>query len=539
MDVVALEEAVKPIASILSNIDQKVYVAKFNYVDRQDGLTADMSAAIMIYTMGSSSDDKSLYHVLNSILRSDEPNRSDQLKSWFLYLKLFITALSHLPSYRGTIYRGVKNNLSDFYTINKTFVWWGFSSCTKSINVLQSNLFLGNKGAGTLFIIDCFSGKDIGQHSHYPKEDEVLLVAARQFEVVGRLNLASDLWVIHIKETKPPFPFLETDNSISSTFEIVSPDKTNGSPSTNKCSKCLKTISNLLTSDAQTTTDDIICNVQVEAEIVTHQDLEEMLPIENLTSDPVQSTSSDVTLVNSVENIDEAINSESSKMISSSLPSCTSAKMGDKQSSKEKLINSGVEENSLTSMSINKHTTIPNNSERKTISFQNMLITTESIGVILENIRENIQLEILHFVSNYLGDEMLHDIIQALVGRSLLRVFIINNRITDVGAMSIAKLLCSAPRTLYLLHLENNLITDQGVKSVINALPRHPDSTLKSLSFSRNRLVEDGCIDDIIDVLNGNHSLRSLYLDKCNLSEDGKQRLQHAFGKKAAFSLHV
>jgi len=145
MDVVALEEAVKPIASILSNIYQKVYVAKLNYVERQDGLTADMSAAIMIYTMGSSSDDKPLYHVLNSILRSVEPNRRDQLKSWFLYLKLFITALSHLPSYRGTIYRGVKNNLSDFYTINKTFIWWGFSSCTKSINVLQSNLFLGKQ----------------------------------------------------------------------------------------------------------------------------------------------------------------------------------------------------------------------------------------------------------------------------------------------------------------------------------------------------------------------------------------------------------
>jgi Ran GTPase-activating protein (RanGAP) involved in mRNA processing and transport len=92
---------------------------------------------------------------------------------------------------------------------------------------------------------------------------------------------------------------------------------------------------------------------------------------------------------------------------------------------------------------------------------------------------------------------------------------------------------------LSLLNLENNLITDQGVKSIINALSRHPNSTLKSLSFSRNRLVEDGCIDDIIDVLKENHSLKSLYLDKCNLSEDGKQRLQHAIGQTATFSLLV
>jgi hypothetical protein len=139
----------------------------------------------------------------------------EKLEPWLLYLKLFLTALSHLPSCHGTLYRGVKLDLSEHYKPGETVVWWGFSSCTIAIQVLQSELFLGKTGARTMFTIECDSGKDIRKHSFYPKEDEVLLLAATQFQVVGCLDHGHGLQMIQLKEIQPLFPLLLPVTQIS------------------------------------------------------------------------------------------------------------------------------------------------------------------------------------------------------------------------------------------------------------------------------------------------------------------------------------
>ncbi|CAF4334080.1 unnamed protein product, partial [Rotaria sordida] len=87
-------------------------------------------------------------------------------------------------------------------------VWWGFSSCTTAVNVLNSNQFLGAKGDRTMFTLQCLSAKDIRKHSYYPAEDEVLLMAATQFKVIGCLN-QGDLHIIQLEETPPPFPLMQ------------------------------------------------------------------------------------------------------------------------------------------------------------------------------------------------------------------------------------------------------------------------------------------------------------------------------------------
>ncbi|CAF4846770.1 unnamed protein product, partial [Rotaria socialis] len=83
---------------------------------------------------------------------------------------------------------GVKLDLSERYTKGKTIVWWGFSSCTTTIGVLKSALFLGTTGARTMFTLQCLSARNIQNHSHFPAEDEVLLMAATQFKVMSCLN---------------------------------------------------------------------------------------------------------------------------------------------------------------------------------------------------------------------------------------------------------------------------------------------------------------------------------------------------------------
>jgi hypothetical protein len=203
---VTLEIAIEPLIAFLPSIQTHAYIAKERCKKLVDDLTPDESASIMLYTMGWQPYDKSLYVVLNKTLRSTD---RQILTPWFRYLKLFLTALSRLPSQHRFIYRGIKLDLSDHYRSGETVVWWGFSSCCKSVDTLQSELFLGTTGTRTIFTIECDSGKDIGKYSYYPSEEEVLLLAATQFRIEGYLDQGHGLHIIQLKEIQPPFPLLQ------------------------------------------------------------------------------------------------------------------------------------------------------------------------------------------------------------------------------------------------------------------------------------------------------------------------------------------
>ena len=207
MPIVSLEKAVEPLLSVLPKILTYVYIAKKKCKKPKDGLTEDESASIMLYSMGWQPDNQCLFVALNATLRSRDRAK---LKLWYLYLKLFLTALFRLPPIPHLhVYRGVRLNMSEHYTPGTTVVWWGFSSCTKTLPILQSEEFLGATGVRTLFNIDCHSGRCIKNHSFYPSEDEILLLAATHFEVVGCLDQGSGLQLIQLKEIVPPYPLLQ------------------------------------------------------------------------------------------------------------------------------------------------------------------------------------------------------------------------------------------------------------------------------------------------------------------------------------------
>ena len=201
---VSLEEAVAPLVELVSDIKRKAWIAKTRATNPKDGLTSDESAAIILYSMEWPEEEQSLYQVLNSTLRAE---KRSLLKPWFLYLKLILTGLNKLPSLEGrTFYRGVKKDLSSNYPPGKTFVWWGFSSCTATIDVLDNEGFLGKTGIRTLFTIECKNAKNIRDHSMFADENEVLLMPATQLEVVSRYHPSSDVHIVQLKETEPLFP---------------------------------------------------------------------------------------------------------------------------------------------------------------------------------------------------------------------------------------------------------------------------------------------------------------------------------------------
>jgi hypothetical protein len=207
MPLVSLEEAVDPLISLVPEVERMVWTIKQNEFEGEHGLTDDESASIMLYTMEWKPRDKSFFVILNNTLQ--EADRQ-LLEPWFLYLRLIMTSLTKIPSnpHPLTVFRGVKEDLSAKYEEGKTVTWWGFSSCTTSVKVLSNERFLGQNGTRTLFNIECHSAKSIKHYSFYPKEEEVLLPPARQFQVMGYLNQGHGLHIIQLKEIEPKFPLI-------------------------------------------------------------------------------------------------------------------------------------------------------------------------------------------------------------------------------------------------------------------------------------------------------------------------------------------
>ncbi|CAF3572879.1 unnamed protein product [Rotaria sp. Silwood1] len=276
----------------------------------------------------------------------------------------------------------------------------------------------------------------------------------------------------------------------------------------NICSRC----SNLLTSNVETTTDDLLYNVKLDKDTMAYYDSEQVF----LYPKPIESI-----IEEAYKNEFKANDSYSSSLlplINSNIPVMPTGN----QEVEESITSQYSTDYYRMPSSINAHTATP---------FE----LVKSAKIIAENIRKFVSLEILYFSNNDLKDEGLYYILEAIADRSLLKFFIIDNNITDVSAMRIAKLLTESPQVMSLINLDKNLMAAKGVKSIIQVLPRDKKLGLKTWSVCGNTLINDECIDDIINILEENRSIKCLYLDKCNLSKDGKNRLQQVANEKSHF----
>ena len=117
---VSLEQAIKPLLTIVPDVEEMVWTVKQNCQHPPNNLSSDESASIMLYTLEWMPREQSLYFILKKTLRSQ--NRGDLL-SWFLFLRLFMFSLSKLPSTtHRMIYRGIRMDVSEDYPKGKTFI---------------------------------------------------------------------------------------------------------------------------------------------------------------------------------------------------------------------------------------------------------------------------------------------------------------------------------------------------------------------------------------------------------------------------------
>ena len=203
-----LYKACVPLTEIIHNIAYYVQQALDKTPEEPpDGLTIDESAAIRLYTIEWAKPHRSLYSMLNYTLK--KANR-EQLRPYFKYLKLFLTALVKLPCVPSlTVWRGVTEDLSTKFPSGKAVTWWAFSSCTTEMTVLENNMYLGTTGKRTLFSVEAVNGRDIGKHSRYASENEVLLLPGTYMIVQSQVSPAPDLYVIHLKQVIPEETLLE------------------------------------------------------------------------------------------------------------------------------------------------------------------------------------------------------------------------------------------------------------------------------------------------------------------------------------------
>jgi hypothetical protein len=206
--VLPLVKACAPLTSIIPNLSYYVELA-LNETPEQppDGLTIDESAAIRLYTMEWTGKQRSLYSMLNRTLKYDP---RDNLRPYFKYLKLFLTALAKLPCVpQSTVWRGVTKDMSAQLPPGTPVIWWAFSSCTTSLPVLENKMYLGTMGNRTLFSVEAINGRTIRAHSHFVTEDEILLLPGTQMVVQSQFSPADNLHIVHLRQIVPTDVLLE------------------------------------------------------------------------------------------------------------------------------------------------------------------------------------------------------------------------------------------------------------------------------------------------------------------------------------------
>ncbi|UJR29643.1 hypothetical protein I4U23_017191 [Adineta vaga] len=509
-------------------------IAKQNVRDVPDGLTKDERAAIYLYTMDWHPRDQTLSIRMNAALRTRDQK---QVVPYFAYLKLFLTALSRLPSIATTVWRGIAGDLSEDYLTGMDFVWWGFSSCTESLDLLESDQFLGKSGKRTLFNIQCQSGKDIRAHSYFMGEGEILLLPGTRFQVLGKVNPAPGFHIIHVKETGSA--------TTPSSVNAKSPNETCKSKQKKHSEK--PKIEKSASGVPKNTKEDVASPTLA----VKVTSLGQMFDKEKST------TQKTVPLLN------KTLKKGSVPMVASELPKYT-------------LINTQVSDVSIPKVVVEVSQSLPKkdvfnasqlpsynnkdleeliymNCNGSRVSFWNKNLNDQDADIILSELMVNVYwtqivlscnslgihaangfAEVLALKStirqlfldnNHLGDEGTTRLAWSLgLNRTLVELRLDVNGITDSGALELAAALYFHP-TIEKLSLSGNVIGDKGMKAFVKMLANN--NTLLELNLSSNRITDE-CLKDILKLLKRQGNLEFLDLRNNQLSDESNSAIIRA-----------
>ncbi|CAF1415551.1 unnamed protein product [Rotaria sp. Silwood1] len=179
------------------------------------------------------------------------------------------------------------------------------------------------------------------------------------------------------------------------------------------------------------------------------------------------------------------------------------------------------------------------NKQCKKLSLENNIITSQGAITIANSLNNNITLEALMLYHNNLSDLGVRHLSKVLsTNNSNLKILGIgSNNITDNGIQYLAQML-KKNQSLIVLGLVFNEITDQGVRLLTDVLT-HGNQTLQVLHLSKNKSISNSSFESLNYMLKRNHSLRELWMQNCNLSDNIKQSLRQIIRSKYDFRLEL
>ena len=170
----------------------------------------------------------------------------------------------------------------------------------------------------------------------------------------------------------------------------------------------------------------------------------------------------------------------------------------------------------------------------------NNRITCHGLEILVASLKENSTLKALDLSANEISDRGVRILSIGLhpEQKSSLKALHLNsNHISDDGVNDLAEML-RTNRTMTELWLGNNDIGWKGIEELTDVLA-YENQTLKCLSLSSNRFLTDRSVDDLINMLRENQTLTKLWLTNCNISEQGKIRLEQIAKRKRQFRLEL
>jgi hypothetical protein len=169
------------------------------------------------------------------------------------------------------------------------------------------------------------------------------------------------------------------------------------------------------------------------------------------------------------------------------------------------------------------------------LSLQSNKFTSIGAAILAESLKNNQSLETLYLGNNYISDDGVASLVHALISHNnVVKILVLQkNKITDKGAKYLAQLL-EVNQTLIWLYLGENEISDEGVRMISKAIETH-NKTLEMLVLSSNSLLTDLSVDYLLPMIENNQSLKKLWIDGCNLSNSGTQKLKNIQQSKKDF----
>ncbi|CAM4924679.1 unnamed protein product [Rotaria socialis] len=532
--IVSLEQAVEPLVGLMPIIQTYVQLVKRKCRNPADGLTSDESGSIMLYSIIWQPVDQCLYTVLNSILLSLNENK---LQSWMLYLKLLFSALIHLPSNHATVYRGSKLNLSKYYEMDDIIFWWDLPLCTISIKYLQSEESFEKKEVRTTFTIHCNTVKNIQKHCYFQSDNFLLFLPATKFQVIKCSNQYDDhLCFISLREVESSFLLHSLDEAQLNLHEQTA---------LNVFQRCWLRFKNF--GIQSSTANNHYQNSALEHRIIKNENSWTIdLDRQNLTDRDMKVIVKYAIVRNRCKRIrlrDNHFTSHGISILSDSLYNNTTLTSLD-------LRNNQISDLGVQFLAVSIiHSTI------EVLNLESNCITADGAVYLAQIIQDSRTLTELYLSNNNLGDRGVQYLANALGGdkrntqeqsnnnisitnqTTLQHLYLGQNGVGDEGLKYLCDMLMTN-RKLTWLWLSGNEFSDQGVKSLWHVLADY-DITLEWLFLDSNKLITDSSLDDVMYMLKQNHTLKTLYINNCNLSHESKLKLLKMIKTKVDFDLEV